>query len=106
MQCGRRRRLNCRSHMNKPSKEGAGREEGAGPLNAAKRQRQRRTAWTQQDGDLKGQHGINLGMNYKLQWFKKEWEEEKSRENNNLLQKGTENGLRGKEVKKGFLFIF
>lgn len=82
------------------------REGGTGPSNAGKRQRQRRTAWTWQDGGLKGPRGIDLGVNYKQQWFKKGWEEEKSRENNNLLQRGTENGLRGKEVKKAFLFIF
>ena len=51
------------------------------------RQQQGRTAWTQQDGGSKGQSGIDLGVNYKLQWFKKEWEEEKSRENNNLLHR-------------------
>ena len=88
MQCGTRRRRNCRSHMNQPSQEGGGAGgRGTGLSNAAKRQQQGRTAWTQQDGGSKGQSGIDLGVNYKLQWFKKEWEEEKSRENNNLLHR-------------------
>ena len=75
-------------------------------VKCAKRQRQTGQHGPSKKVTWQGQSGIEIGVNYKLEWFKKEWEEKKSRENNNLLQRGTENGLRGKKSRKVFFSFF
>ena len=75
VQCGRRRRWNCRSHVKKPSKEGG--EGGTGWSNELRGRDREGQHGPSKKVTWKGQSGIELGVNYKLECFKKEWEEEK-----------------------------
>ena len=46
-------------------------------VKCAKRQRQRGQHGPSKKVTWQGQSGIEIGVNYKLEWFKKEWEEKK-----------------------------